>query len=553
MSQPNDAAAWTIVDFIYKGYWWQNRGILTLNILLCIPLMTSVVNGIDSSLVNGLQLLPDWQTYFGHPKGKTLGVLNSAQFIGNIIGLPATPFISDIFGRRAALFFGGLIMCVGVALQAAANSVAMFIGARFIIGFGLSFCQNASPLLLIELSYPTHRGKITSMFNSCWYFGSIISAWVCYGAFQHAEGSQWAWRVPTLVQAICPVLQICSVWFLPESPRWLVSKGMESRAAAVLAKYHARGSDERDPLVMFEMAQIRHAIRMEEEINASTSYWSLFQTPGNRKRMRIILGIAVFSQWSGNGLVSYYIDLVLENVGITDTNTKTIINGCLQIFNFVIAIGAAMLVDVAGRRPLFMISNAGMLGTFSCWTITTALYKNLGNTTAAKATIPLIFIYYFFYDLAYTPMLVAYSLEILPFRVRAKGFAIMNITIMATVAFNQFVNPWALDAIDWWYYVIYCGWLIFELVFVIFFIVETKGRTLEETAALFDGDEQTHDLTNMAGEAANMTMRISRGITLPQGDDPLGGDKKDEYYEMKKRYRDSDITASSTDLNSRAI
>jgi len=60
--------------------------------------------------------------------------------------------------------------------------------------------------------------------------------------------------------------------------------------------------------------------------------------------------------------VSYYIDLVLKNVGITDTNTKTVINGCLQIFNFVIAFGAAMLVDVAGRRPLFIISNAGMLG-----------------------------------------------------------------------------------------------------------------------------------------------------------------------------------------------
>jgi len=133
---------------------------------------------------------------------------------------------------------------------------------------------------------------------------------------------------------------------------------------------------------------------------------------------------------------------------------------------------------------------------------------------------------------------------------------IQNITIMATVAFNQFVNPWALDAIDWWYYVIYCGWLIFELVFIIFFIVETKGRTLEETAALFDGDEQTHDLTNMAGEAANMTMRMSRGVVLPTADSlSREDDKRDDsdYYEMKKRYRDSDITASSTDLNSRAI
>lgn len=112
-----------------------------------------------------------------------------------------------------------------------------------------------------------------------------------------AGGSEWSWRVPTLVQAVCPVIQLVSIWFVPESPRWLVSKGMESKASAVLAKYHAHGSDERDPLVTFEMAQIRHAIRLEEETNKSTSYLSLFSTPGNRKRMRIILAIAVFSQW----------------------------------------------------------------------------------------------------------------------------------------------------------------------------------------------------------------------------------------------------------------
>ncbi|KAF8656222.1 hypothetical protein AX16_002658 [Volvariella volvacea WC 439] len=538
---PSQSPEWTVADFIHQGPWWKNRGILILNLWLILPLLTSSVNGLDSSLVNGLQILPDWQEYFHHPAGKELGLINSAQSLGGLLGLPFSPFASDILGRRAALFMGSLVMLAGVALQVSSKNVAMFIASRVIIGFGLIFCQNAAPLLLIELSYPTHRGKITSLFNSSWYLGSIVSAWVCFGAYIHAQGSVWSWRVPSLIQALVPILQVTLVWFMPESPRYLVSKGMEGQAARILAKYHASGGDERDPLVVFELAQIRHAIRMEEEINKSTSYKSLFMTEGNRKRMRIIIAIAVFSQWSGNGLVSYYINLVLEGVGITDTQTKAAINGGLQIFNYVIAVSAAMLVDWVGRRILFIISNSGMLVSFGCWTITNALYNTLGNAAAAKATIPLIFLFYFFYDIAYTPMLVAYTLEILPYRIRAKGFAVMNLTVFLTAAFNQFVNPWAIDAIGWWYYLVYCAWLVAELIFIITFIVETKGRTLEETAALFDGDQQQHDLAAMGGDAATMTMEAHRQTN----NNPFGSMQKEQYefhelHPRRHRYHDED-------------
>jgi len=458
-------------------------------------------------------ILPGWQDYFHHPEGKVLGVINSAQSIGALVGLPLTPFVSDIFGRRAALFLGSVIMLAGAALQCAATNVAMFISARILIGFGLTFCLNAAPLLLIELAYPTQRGKITSMYNSSWYLGSVLAAWACFSS-NRVHDATWSWRIPTLIQAGAPLLQVCFVWFIPESPRFLVSKGLEGKAAHVLAKYHANGGDERDPLVVFELAQIRHAIRLEEEIGRSTSYWSLLSTPGNRKRMVIVVAIAIFSQWSGNGLVSYYINLVLDGVGIDGTNTKAAINGGLQVFNLSIALTAAMLVDWMGRRPLFIISNAGMIIAFGMWTVSEALFNALHNAAAAKATIPFIFVFYFFYDIAYTPMLVAYTLEILPYKIRAKGFAVMNLTVFLTSSFNQFVNPWALNAIGWKYYLIYCAWLAVELVFVLVFIVETKGRTLEETAALFDGEEKPAEITNMGGEAATMTM--NRSVALQE-------------------------------------
>ena len=128
---------------------------------------------------------------------------------------------------------------------------------------------------------------------------------------------------------------------VPESPRFLVAKGRESKAAAVLARFHSLTSDERDPLIQFEMAQIRHALKVEKEASRSTSFTTLFATPGNRKRMLIIVALAVFSQWSGNGLVSYYINLVLEGVGISDAGTKAAINGGLQVRPEINGLGVA--------------------------------------------------------------------------------------------------------------------------------------------------------------------------------------------------------------------
>ncbi|GBE88372.1 general substrate transporter [Sparassis latifolia] len=507
---------WTIVDLVYRGYWWKNPRIRVLNFLLLIPLLSASMNGFDSSLVNGLQILPAWQTYFKHPDGKKLGLMCAAQVIGSIAGLPLTPFSSDILGRRPTLLIGSVVMLAGVALQSASMSIGMFIGARGLIGFGLTFSLNASPLLITELAYPTQRGKLTSIFNASWYVGSIISAWTCFGALEGAVGSAWSWRVPTLVQALVPVIQLCLAWLVPESPRFLVARGRESEAARILARFHAMETgDQRDLLVVFEMAQIRHALKLEKEAAKSTSYITLLATPGNRKRMLIVVALAVFSQWSGNGLVSYYINLVLKGVGITNAGTEAAINGGLQVWNLIAAMTGALLVDRLGRRALFIISNIGMLINFGIWTLTTALWDMRNNSPAAKATIPFVFLFYFFYDIAYTPMLISYTLEILPFSIRAKGFAVMNFLVSLTTAFNQFVNPWALDALGWKYYLVYCGWLIVELVFVLTYIVETRGHTLEETAALFDGEQQPQELMQTGEEAATiMSMDRARGESV---------------------------------------
>lgn len=146
----------------------------------------------------------------------------------------------------------------------------------------------------------------------------ITSNFQTFGTF-HLPSS-WAWRIPSALQGLPSVIQVGLIWFVPESPRWLVSKGRyvvassviafslirrffsEEEALRTLAYYHANGNAQ-DPLVEFEFEEIRAAINLDREAAANVGWMALFKSPGNRRRLRIIIALAFFSQWSGNGLV----------------------------------------------------------------------------------------------------------------------------------------------------------------------------------------------------------------------------------------------------------
>jgi hypothetical protein len=124
---------------------------------------------------------------------------------------------------------------------------------------------------------------MTGLFNSSWYLGSIVAAWVTYGTFRIE--STWSWRIPSLLQGVPAVLQLALVFVVvPESPRWLVANGRDEQALRIITEYHCAG-DESDPLAQFEYQEIKEALRIEREINRTSSYKDLFSTPGNRRRM----------------------------------------------------------------------------------------------------------------------------------------------------------------------------------------------------------------------------------------------------------------------------
>ncbi|KAF8591697.1 general substrate transporter [Ramaria rubella] len=539
--------------------WWRNPRLVLLNTWIAILLITSSTNGYDASMMNGLQSLTQWEVAFNHPTGGRLGLLSAIQNIGSLAAYPFAPYITDGMGRKQSIILGAALMLFGASLQTAAQSVEMFIGARFLIGFGLTFAANSAPLLILEISYPTLRGPLTSLYNTLWFAGSITyvifklsiiicspsvlsAAWSTYGTFHLS--SSWSWRIPSALQGIPSLIQLILIWWLPESPRYLVSKGRRAEALQTLAYYHANGNDE-DPLVEYEFEEIKAALLVERVVSSNVGWKSLFKTKGNRRRMRVIIAIAFFSQWSGNGLLSYYLAKVLTFVGIVHPQDQLLISGFLNIFNFLWAVTAGMLCDRVGRRKLFLTSTSTMLTFWALLTVALSLYSQNNNEVAAYVFVAFIFLYTSGYAIAYTPLIVSYTLEILPFHLRARGFAVFNFSISLSVIFNQYINPILLEKLGWKYYLVYVCWLVFELVFVYLYIIETKGLTLEETAALFDGSDTVAEISFRAGvhagidshttnlgswksaEAYHLSSTPRSGETMPS---PLGKKRRDSSH-----------------------
>lgn len=314
-----------------------------------------------------------------------------------------------------------------------------------------------------------------------WYVGSIIASWLTFGT-GHLS-THWSWRIPSIVQSILPLVILIGVSFMPESPRWLCSKGRHEEARALFIRYHANGN-ESDELVAVEMEEIATALKEEEQ--SLCTWGSLIKTKANRRRVFICVMAAVIVLWNGQGVITYYFTQMLDSVGITSTNAQTGINGGMSIWNLLWAICGVVLADKIGRRPLWLTSFIAMVFANVPLTISSAMYKKHKSQSAAYTSVVFMFLYNAAFNIGCNPLPYSYVPEVLPFGIRAKGMAILFFSSEAALVVNQYVNPIAMAQIGYWYYVFYLG-LLFLFIGVIYFTFpETRGYSLEELGTLFD-------------------------------------------------------------------
>lgn len=216
---------------------------------------------------------------------------------GCFFGAIAAAFLNERFGRRYSLMFFSVIFLIGAAIQTAAHhEIGMIYAGRVVAGLGIGGMSSITPVFVSENAPPAVRGRIAGLFQEFLVIGSTFAYWLDYGVSLHIPASTKQWRIPVAIQLIPGGAMLIGLFFLKESPRWLMKKGRHTEAARSLA--HIRCESVDSPDVIKELAEIRAAI--EEELNATEGVtWRECLLPGNRYRFITGFCLMFWQQFSG--------------------------------------------------------------------------------------------------------------------------------------------------------------------------------------------------------------------------------------------------------------
>ncbi|KAK8864109.1 hypothetical protein IAR55_001355 [Kwoniella newhampshirensis] len=470
--------------------WYKNKGLRQLNFMLSIVFMSEFLCGYDGTIVGGLQALPSWREDLGHPNASKIGLLNAVSFIVGLIMGPIVSFVSDKYGRKWPLRFYGYTMVLGTVIGCIAGAVhkggyGLFVASRAIIGTGLTSFLIGALIIMQEATHPRSRAQVAALFDCNWILGSTLGSFVTFGcSYIH---SSWSWRIPYLVQLVPAIYIVVALQFVPETPRWLIAQGRDSEAFAFLVKYHGNG-DDTDPLVLFEYEQMRRTLALENEAKKLT-WLEVWRQPGNKHRFGLVSLMTFMPQMNGSSVISFYYTVVLELVGIKGTATQTGIGAGINMWSFLVQIFGVLSLGHFRRRSMILIVWPLLMLGMALLAATGAVFAQSGQTNTRAGIASVVFVWLYSGTSSYaSPLFYSYPAEVLNYSVRGKGMVVWNTVNQVWGAYGAYVHSIALNKIGWKYYCVFIPILFGQWVLAYFFMVETKGYTLEEIAIAFEGN-----------------------------------------------------------------
>ena len=442
----------------------QGRSFVT--IIAAISALSGLLFGYDTGVISGAILFV--QEDFGLATLQE-EIVVSAVLLGAMIGAAIGGRLADRMGRRATLVQVAVLFILGAIGTALAPSISWLSIGRVIVGIAIGIASFTAPLYISEISPPDVRGKLVSLNQLMITIGIVCS----YLADYALAGSR-AWRWMFGLAAIPALVLLIGILFVPESPRWYMSRSMREKARQVLLRMHP-------PAVAdSELADIDASLKQQQ------GDWR--ELLGRRLRPALIIGIglALFQQFTGINTVIYYAPAIFQFAGLQSHSVAILATAGVGVVNVFFTIIAVRLLDRVGRRPLLLYGLAGMilsLGVLGFGFISPNLSQAL-----AWISVICVMLYVASFAISLGPVFWLMISEIYPLKIRgvAMGIATManwGSNLLVALTFLSLLRSVGRPGTFWLYALIgVIGWI-----FVYKLVPETKGKTLEQIEAQWRG------------------------------------------------------------------
>jgi len=414
--------------------------------------------GLDTAVISGAEqsIQQLWGlSVFEH------GFTVSIALIGTVVGAMLGGIPTDRWGRKKTLLWIAVIFLVSSVGSALAFDWYTFLLFRFLGGLGVGCSSITAPMYISEISPASHRGRLVAMFQFNIVLGILI-AYVSNYLLQGVGAHAWRWMLG--IQAFPSVVMLIGVFFIPESPRWLiVMRGNVHAAEDIFRKV--------------DLPEAVHELRTVQQQAAAISAGADESLFSGKYKFPVTLALlfAFFNQLSGINAIIYYAPRIFNMTGL-GASTAFLSTAGVGLVNFIFTLLAINVIDRFGRRKLMLIGTVGLIATLAV--VAYAFY----SASFGGMLVPLmLFLYIAFFAFSQGAVIWVFIAEIFPTQVRAKGQTLGSFTHWLMAAVIAFSFPYLSEKLGGGNtFLIFTVMMVLQMLFVIRMMPETRGKTLEQ-------------------------------------------------------------------------
>ena len=401
--------------------------------------------------------------------------------IGSIIGVLFAGILSDKFGRKSTMILSAILFstsAIGCAVSTDFNQLVIY---RIIGGVGIGVVSIISPLYISEVAVAQYRGRLVSLYQLAVTIGFLGAYLVNYQLLGYSMSNPdvstgwWnlvfvseVWRGMLGMETLPAIMFFIIIFFIPESPRWLILKGKEEKATNILERIYTSSKE-----ALFQLTETKSVLSSE-----SKSEWKLLLQPGIRKAVIIGVCIAVLGQFMGVNAVLFYGPSIFENAGLSggDSLFYQVLVGLVNTLTTVLAL---VIIDKIGRKKLVYYGVSGMVISL----ILIATYFIYGESWGISSIFLLVFFLFYVFCCAVSICAVVFVLlsEMYPTRVRGFAMSIAGFALwIGTYLIGQ-LTPWMLQNLTpAGTFILFAIMCVPYMLIVWKLVPETTGKSLEE-------------------------------------------------------------------------